>query len=307
MKNFIFVLISSTSLILFASYSKAGKKTIEKEFRINRAEKVEIDFSDRDGEMFFSAWEKEFVLVRVHKETKIIESKKAERLLKQIKVNFSQHGNSIKIKIDYPRLRGFFLSIPDRERVKVTTEIMLPPTTNLACEIEDGSIQGENVEGNLKMTSEDGSIKLSNIHGSVLVSTEDGRVILDDIFGVAKISSEDGKILLRGQLEEVEIETEGGDIQLEVAKGSLMKADWRIKTEDGDVEVFFPSDFSSEIFLHTEDGHIDCSFPLIISHISSRKSLRAKINQGGYTFSISTQDGKISLRSLTLSRLFFLP
>ena len=90
---------------------------------------------------------------------------------------------------------------------------------------------------------------------------------------------------------------EDGDVRIDLLPGSIMARDWKIRTDDGDVELFAPLDFAARIRIKTDDGNIESELPLSLSKISSDKDLYGRLNQGDQTIIIETEDGDISLLS----------
>lgn len=296
--NISLTLYLSILFLLFPNQSFAKEESIEKNLAIDGSEPVFLEFSDDDGNLIFTSWEKNVVRIRVEKRIKLKNGKRAERLLRETKVDIIQKGNSIRVEIKYPKIKGFFFWLNDFQRVNVSTEITLPFNSNLNCRTEDGSIEGKNLNGDMVMETEDGSIRLSDIQGSIQAETEDGKIILKNITGKISGESEDGDLIISGRLEKLNLESEDGDITIEVKSPSLMETDWKIKTEDGDINILLSSDFSANFLIKTEDGEIDCQIPLIFSEIATDKKLSGKINQGGKLLLIETEDGDISIKSL---------
>ncbi|MCJ7582254.1 MAG: DUF4097 domain-containing protein, partial [Candidatus Aminicenantes bacterium] len=89
-----------------------------------------------------------------------------------------------------------------------------------------------------------------------------------------------------------------GDISVKNLADSSMDNDWRIKTDDGDVDIYFTEDFSADIHIDTDDGRIDSQLPVFFNETTSQKNLSGKIKDGGHLISIKTDDGDISLKAL---------
>lgn len=273
-------------------------ETIEKNLTVDPSIPVYLEFTDVDGDLSFSSWEKSLVRIRVTKKTKIRNSKKAERLLQETEVDITQRKNEIKIRIHYPKMKGLFFWIKDYSRIKVSTEIMLPQKSDLDCTTVDGSIYGEKIIGELTMKTVDGSIHLSDIQDSVKAKTIDGRIILKNIKGEVEAKTTDGDIELSGLISKLNLSSTDGDITANILSHSLMEEDWNIATVDGDVEFSVGPDFSANLFFQTTDGDITSQLPLIVSSLTSKKKISGKINQGGHLVRIKTSDGDITIRKL---------
>lgn len=257
---------------------------------------VQLEFIDVDGSLTFSTWDRDQVEIHIRKEVRVRDPKRAARLLEETRIDLDQRGNSIRLEVKYPRIRGFVIGIHDTGRIEVTTEIRVPVRTDLRCRTEDGAVRGSGLHGEADIKTEDGSIRLSLINGAVTARSEDGRMILENITGSVQAESEDGDITLSGKIGQLRLETEDGDIEADALSGSSMETDWWIESEDGDVDISLPTDISADIYLKTEDGDIDSRIPITLRDISSRNKLTGKLNQGGPLLTIKTQDGDITLR-----------
>jgi DUF4097 and DUF4098 domain-containing protein YvlB len=290
----LFCLIS----LCFSLAAQEKAETLEKIFSIDGSQPVFLEFKDVDGNLKFSGSEVNLVQVKVKKEVDTRDLKRAGRLLRETEIEFSQNGNSISIEVKYPKIRGVFFWFRDYERVKVSTEIVLPLKSNLHCTLVDGSVSGEKVQGEMNLKTVDGTIRLTDAEGTIQAKTVDGRIILKNIKGKVDAATTDGDITFSGRIKALSLETTDGDITAEIAPQSQMEADWLVKTTDGDVDFYTAPDFSADFLLQTDDGHIDCHLPLTFTETISEKKLSGKIGQGGYLLKIKTGGGTISLGKL---------
>jgi hypothetical protein len=277
------------------SIGETKTEQIEKNFTIDDSKPVFLEFKEGDGDIHFDSWDKNRVLIRVKKLVKERDEKRAAELLNKVKVVIKQDGNSIQVEVQYPKIRIVVFGFNDHPRVEVSTEIMLPVNAHVSCRTDDGNIWGENIQGEVKLRTDDGEINISGIEGTVSVASEDGDITSSGIEGRVEARSDDGDIHLSGRLEWLDVRTEDGDVRIELLPGSIMERDWKIKTDDGDVELFTPRDFAARFRIKTDDGDIESEMPLSFSKISSSRDLSGRMNQGGHTISIETEDGSINL------------
>lgn len=286
-------------LLLFVftmtSLGATKEETIEETLKIDSGKPVDLEFRENDGNVRFSTWDRDEVHILVHKEVKTLNGRRTERLFKDTKVEISQHNNSIRIRIRYPRIQGFFF-ISDVYRVRVNSEIKIPKNSNLTCHADDGDISIESVDGEMYLKADDGTIRVVNSSGSVEGGTDDGRFNLDDFTGKAKIDSDDGDLFISGNLSYLDLETDDGDIRIKNFGAVDMEKDWQIHTDDGDVDIYFPEEFSAEFHIRTDDGSIDNFLPIVFKEITSKRNITGIFNQGGHLITIKTDDGDITLR-----------
>jgi len=273
------------------------EETIDKTFEIDASRPVEFEFTENDGDVRFSTWDRNEVRIVVRKEVKSVNGNRTERLLKDTKVDIIHNKNSIRVHIRYPRIKGFFV-ITNVYRVKVTSEILLPLNSNLTCRSDDGDIFIDGVQGEFNLRADDGTIEVDNSEGTIEAGTDDGRVVIKDFSGKVKIDSDDGDQLLSGNFTQLDLESDDGDVTIKNTEGTAMRADWIIDTDDGDVDIFLPGSFSADVRIDTDDGSIDSFLPIVFKELTSKTNLSGKLNEGGYLISIKTDDGDITLREL---------
>jgi DUF4097 and DUF4098 domain-containing protein YvlB len=267
--------------VLFMNIPLLGQgksEVIEKVFQMDASRPAELEFLDVDGNLYLSPSADSSISVRIKKDVKIRDARRAERILRETKVELHHQGNFLKIRIRYPRFKGIFFWLSDTQRVKVVSEISVPVNSRVKAHLVDGSIYGEGLQADLDLNIVDGDIRLTEIKGT------------------ARIHDVDGKIHISGDLKDLHLRSVDGDIRVNLSQASVMEKDWDIRTVDGDVDVTVPADFSADVSLQTEDGRVETEVPLLTTKETFRKKLTGKLNNGGFLFSIRTTDGRISLR-----------
>lgn len=291
----IFLLLSVS--FLFSLPSPQEKSEIyEKTFPVDISTPVFFEFHDVDGNLSFSSSDENLVRVKVRKEIKTHKDRRGEELLRMTKVNISQRGNHITLQIQYPKFRGIFFWLSDYGRIRVSSEISLPPSSRLYCRLVDGSIHGKSFKGEMDLKTVDGSIDLNQVQGLIQTESVDGRISLKAVQGDVSARTVDGEIIVSGQINGLELLTIDGDMEVTLSPLSAMERPWTITTGDGDIDLLLPQGFSADLFLQSRDGHIECGLPLTTTGILSKKKISGKLNRGGPLLSIKTGDGNIILR-----------
>ena len=285
------------SLITWPVNGAQRGETIDKTFDIDASQPVDFEFIENDGNVRFSTWDRDQVHIIIRKELRSGNGPRAERLLKETKVDIHQNKNSIRVHIRYPRVKGFFFTA-NMGRVRVTSEILVPVHSNLTCRSDDGDMFIEGVQGNFNLRADDGTIQVKNAGGTLLASTDDGRAVLEDFTGDANIDSDDGDQLLSGHFESLDLESDDGDVTVKSLGVPSSGGDWSIETDDGDVDIYLTEDFSADVRIITDDGSIDSFLPIAFKELTSETNLSGKLNAGGFLISIRTDDGDITLREL---------
>jgi hypothetical protein len=276
--------------------AQTKEETIDKVFRVDPGQPAEMDFRDVDGRLHLYPSAEGTITVKITKEARVRDSRRAENLLRETKVEISQSGNAVTVRVRYPRIRGIFFWLRDSGRVNVSSEIGIPARTRVKAELVDGSILGDDLEGNIALKAVDGDIRLVRPRGITRANAVDGRITIDGAFGNIQAETVDGRIEVSGTLQALDLRTIDGDVRVKVASGSAMEEDWRIRTTDGDIDLSLPAEFSAEFSLQTGDGRITTDIPLVASGAVLRREMRGRLNSGGRLFSIRSVDGDIAIR-----------
>lgn len=295
----IFIFLCFPLVLLSLPKDENKVEVFEKQFLVDSSRPVSLEFRDIDGNLLFSPSPDDSVHLTVEKVVRGRDSRRAERLLRDTEVRFSQRDNSLNVEIKYPKLRGLFFWFRDAQRVRVSTTLLVPVNTHMTCRLVDGSVTGDKIRGDMDVTTVDGSIRLIAIEGSFKVKTTDGRIVLQDVGGEVEARTTDGDIIVSGTAKKIRLETIDGDISLRIAAASRMSSDWNIRAVDGNVDLFLPDDFSADIYLQSSDGKITCQVPLSFTESLEEWKISGRLNEGGSLVTVKTTDGDIALKRLT--------
>jgi hypothetical protein len=300
-RNVILVLFCLAALGAMAVLAgETGVSTFEKTLSLTPGQSVSVSFRGSDGDVSFVPGRASEVVVKVRKETDLRDEARARRLLAEVKVDVSQVGNSVRVEIRRPRSWGFSLLSRGR-RVRVRSEIALPPGCGLEARTSDGSVSASGLSGSLMLRTSDGDIRVRGAEGRVEARSSDGDIDLLDIKGEVRAAASDGKIEVSGVLTGLDLESSDGDITVRALPGSRMERGWEIVASDGDVEAALPADFSAELRLHASDGSLSCSLPVALRGRNSRHDLEGTLGSGGSLLHIRTSDGDVTLKTLRVT------
>jgi len=268
----------SVAALSLGLQAQIPSETFDKVYRLDATRPMVLEFHDVDGRLRLSSSPDATVSVKITKETKTRDVKRAERLLRDTKVEVDQRGNTLVVRIQYPRFRGIFFWLGDYDRVRVSSEITVPAGALVKASLVDGSIVGEDMRGEFDLKVVDGDIRLDRIAGNL------------------KASATDGTIDVAGDFRSLSLRSVDGDITVHPSAASVMVSDWELRTIDGDIEVVLPAGFAAEVTVQTSDGRLDSDYPASPLKRSGRKYYALTIGGGGKTFDIRTTDGDITLR-----------
>ena len=156
---------------------------------------------------------------------------------------------------------------------KVKYYITLPEQFNIELKTAGGSIQIEDITGDVDANTSGGSIRISSITGEVDIHTSGGSIDAKNIVG------------------EIDAHTSGGSI--DAIFKQQPNEDARFTTSGGSIHARFPKDIAIEIDASTSGGRVSSEFD--VDGRVKKQSIRGLINGGGPEIELRTSGGSVSI------------
>jgi len=216
----------------------------------------------------------------------------AQEIAEQVQINLELTGNALTIKAEKPHVR--------RSRsIGVSYNIIVPKQTNIECSSSYGSIELNDLEGNVKGKTSSGRIKSKNIQGSVQLKTSYGSVTCKNISG--------DNIYLKSSSGSINAENIRGSAELYTSYGSITcndisDGDFKLKTSSGRIKLSKAS--FGDCNVHTSYGSIisdELKGNLIKLHSGSGNI--GITNASAKSIDVSTSYGHITCREITTNDL----
>jgi len=263
----------------------------------------DIDLSTFDGAIEIHSWDKPAVEVEIEKRAM------EQSLIDQIKVEATQQGDRIVLKVTGPPRTEFGgvtigVNISPTARLRV----VVPRASNVVAHSGDGSIRAEALDGKIVLNTADGSVTATRLSGEIQVRSGDGAIRLDKVTGKLDLETDDGSIGFEGQPSVLRLKTGDGSVRAQIEPDTVMTDNWDVTTGDGSVTLTLPSAFNAELDAETSDGAVRSSHPLLDDGRDERRSgeggderrdrrrvMRTKMGEGGKTLRVRTGDGTIRI------------
>jgi len=253
------------------------------EKRFTTSGRPDVVLTTFDGSIEVRPWDRSEVLVVVEKHAF------DQDMVADIEVLAEQSGNKVNVEARLrPGRRGWGINRGARLIVS------MPESGDLRATSGDGSISVERLTGRLELRSGDGSIRGHDLSGDISAQTGDGSIRLDQIDGRLDLGTGDGSIVASGKLSALRARSGDGSVRIHAESGSSATEDWDVSTGDGSVTIDLPDRFNAEIDAHTSDGRVtvsDRSFSETTE--SSKRSIRARLGEGGRLVRVRSGDGTI--------------
>ncbi len=149
----------------------------------------------------------------------------------------------------------------NREGWSVSFHLMVPRSSNLELESNNGGIRIQGVRGEMDFATMNGGITLEDVGGQVRGRTTNGGV----------------NVYLTGE------EWEGEELD--------------VQTTNGGVTLSMPEGYRANLTTGTVNGSFNTDFPLTIRGRLRSNSIRTELNGGGAPLRVSTTNGGVRIRS----------
>ena len=248
---------SPIALLLIAGVLQA--KTINKEFSVANDGLLKI--ATDVGAIDIETHAKETVLVEVD-----ISGRNAE----DMEITFDNSGADVTIngEFDYS---GF-----TNRQVRATFKVTVPQSYNVDLDSSGGSIEIENLIGEVDAHTSGGSISLEDMQGDIDIKTSGGTLDLENIKG------------------RINAHTSGGSIKIELPESPT--ADSKITTSGGSISAYLGKNVAVDLFAKTSGGRVSSDFP--VTGDTSKRKIAGTINGGGPDLVLKTSGGSVRIKAL---------
>jgi DUF4097 and DUF4098 domain-containing protein YvlB len=253
-----------------------------KSFTISNRASVRVDTND--GSVIVTTGDTQQVEFRVEYHGYVLN--------KSLEIESNQQGDQVQLTARIPNKWHFSIGTMRTLRI----EVRMPRNADLQVRTGDGSIKANDLSGTIDLHSGDGSLTVGSLKGAVRLHTGDGTIEGRDLDGKCDATSGDGRIRLTGRFDVLSAKSGDGSVGVEALHGSKLDSTWIITSGDGSIDVALPADLSVNIDASTGDGHISSDIPITMEGIISKSRVRGKMNGGGSTLTIHTEDGSIRLK-----------
>jgi len=268
--------------------------------------------------------------VEVIREIRSASSRRAKEILEDFKVSFRQDGNTVYVNGEYKRsgLGKLFSNIG--KYVRFHFDVSLPQEFNVDLKTSGGKISVDDLEGEVRSKTSGGSLSFNRIEGPVWGRTSGGSIKLISCVGTADIKTSGGSITIGevsgdvvahtsggsikvGEVKgNVDVHTSGGRISVKKVEGAIKaktsggsvsayistqpESDCSLSTSGGSVTVYLADDIGVNVNARASGGRVYTEFPVTIKGEISKRSLNAKINDGGPELYLHTSGGSIYIK-----------
>lgn len=302
--------------------------TVEKTFRVGEGGVLTLD-TQRGGIEVRAAGSDQVTIV-VQRKFNTNDRDQVDRILKDLKMEFTQTGNDVNVLVEHKDSDSFFGW--DRARFNLHFIITVPEKYNVDLKTSGGSISVADLHGRATTRTSGGSLTFGHIRGPVTGKTSGGGISLQGCDGDADVNTSGGGIHIGEVMGQVMAATSGGSITIKKAKGSIQAktsgggihveevmgtinastsggsveatltqqpgADCELSTSGGSITVSMAPDIRADVDAATSGGRVVTELAVTVQGELSKTHLTAAINGGGPKLTLRTSGGSIYLKKL---------
>lgn len=242
----------------------------------------------------------------------------------ELELDFSQNGDDVTVRADFPRQRGWFnwgssgirvefvITVPERYDVDLETSGGSISVSDLAGEVlaetSGGSLDFGRIRGPVRAHTSGGSIRLEGSEGDAEVDTSGGSIKIGDVEGRVKANTSGGSIEIDRARGRVDADTSGGSIRVDEVMGAIRAStsggrvtayiseqpadDCRLTTSGGDVVVYLADGIGVELDAEASGGRVQSDFE-VAGGRRTKTALAGAIHGGGPELHLRSSGGGV--------------
>ena len=314
---------------LYVSEAASAEDTIKKSFTVAPGGTLFVDV-DR-GSIDIATGAGNEIRVEVVRSVDRTSRRRAEDILNEHKVEFTQDGGNLRIYSRYNGSdRGFWGWRSWNLRVRYI--ISTPRSYNADLKTAGGGISTSDLDGEVKARTSGGSLKFGRISEPVLGRTSGGGITLQACKKSVDVESSGGSLRI-GEIDgPVTARTSGGSIEIARVKGSVSartsgggirvnevfgkidastsggsvtarlssqpEGNCTLKTSGGSIAVHLAEKVAVDLDASTSGGRVTTELPVTVQGELKRTALKSKVNGGGPALVLRTSGGNVHIRRL---------
>ena len=237
-----------------------------------------------------------------------------QELREEFDIDFKHSGDDVTVIMENKPKSRWGNWWRNGRRWRVRFFVTVPRKYNLDMHTSGGGISVDDLEGDVVAKTSGGGLDFGNIKGRVDGKTSGGSIRLGEVDGDVDVHTSGGSIHIDRARGDVVAKTSGGSIRVDEVFGAIQAgtsggsvtarisqqptSDCRLTTSGGTVTVYMVKDIDVTVDARTSGGRVYTDFPVTIRGEISKRSLRAKINDGGPELYLRTSGGNISLKEM---------
>jgi hypothetical protein len=217
------------------------------------------------------------------------DEERGQRLLKRVSVDVRPSEKIVWVEVQLTEdLQGSQLA-------KVDFEITLPKKADLKLTTGNGSVDLTGITGDIHCDIGNGIITAGEVSGSTRLSINFGEIwVAKADFKKSLITANNGPVTCEEISGNLHVKVNSGDVKVRYAEAAPSVCNVSISTNNGDIDITGPVDFSAMVEAKTMVGAIETDLPLTVKRAGGSKA-SGKIGKGEGKLRLRTTIGSIKI------------
>ena len=224
------------------------------------------------------------VQIEVTKRGSGVSQSAAEDDLKNVQVNFTQDGDSVRVVVTRPQ--------PHIGNSGASVTIRLPEQAELDLRTSNGRITVGGAVNDVKARASNGPIVVRGSTGSLDLQTSNGPIETDGGRGRLTLETSNGPITIRSAEATVNARTSNGPIRF---TGSLSEGEHVLRSSNANIVMTLPAAASFSVDASTSNGNISSDFTLASGEQTEKRMNGTVGTQPNAALDVQTSNGSIDL------------
>lgn len=295
-------------LLAFLPLSGAVEDTLNRSFPVHAGGKLIMDVNR--GSIEIATHGENTVKVMVIQSVNTNDEEKAQDVFAAHEVDMHISGDDVTIESEFQGSSGV-LSWLKGKQLTVRYMIAVPVRYNLELKTSGGSIQVNDIDGQIDVRTSGGSLVFANVKGKVNARTSGGSIQLQSCSGDVNVNTSGGNIQIGRVDGKVNAHTSGGSIKVTEVMGAIdattsggsisvfiarqPRGNCKLTTSGGSIKVQLADDLKVNIDAKTSNGLVQTNLRVNVRGEIGKTRLKGEINGGGPRLYLRTTGGGIKI------------
>jgi len=219
------------------------------------------------------------------------DEERGQKLLKRVSIDVRPSEKIVWVEVQLAE------DLQGSQLVKVDFEITLPKKADLKLTTGNGSVDLAGISGDIKCDIGNGIITAGEISGSTRLSINFGEIwVRKADFKKSLITANNGPVTCEEISGNFHVKVNSGDVKVRYAEAAPSVCNVSISTNNGDIDITGPVDFSAMVEAKTMVGAIETDLPLTVKRTGGSKA-SGKIGKGEGKLRLRTTIGSIKINN----------
>ena len=265
--------------------------TKEENFNVRFPAGAKLVLKNTNGSIKIHSQETNKCEIKANTKIATRDEERGQRLLKRVSIDVRPSEKIVWVEVQLAE------DLQGSQLIKVDFEITLPKKADLKLTTGNGSVDLKGITGDIRCDIGNGIITAGEIPGSTRLSINFGEIwVAKADFKKSLITANNGPVTCEEISGNFHVKVNSGDVKVRYAETAPSICNVSISTNNGDIDITGPVDFSAMVEAKTMVGAIETDLPLTVKRTGGNKA-SGKIGKGEGKLRLRTTIGSIKINN----------